>query len=94
MSTTTGRLLATRLTSSQATQEYHGVDSEMEFDVDPSCSKEITSKLTLLDEFWPISKNVISFKVYVSGYDSFAPPDNAFDGDFSTQFHSGKKKNL
>ena len=63
------------------------------FDVDETCSTEATDSMTLLDDFWPISKDGINFKVYVNGYgSSITSPDKAFDDDFSTQFHTGMLK--
>ena len=68
-------------------------DFSVDFDVDETCSTEATDSMTLLDDFWPISKDGINFKVYVNGYgSSITSPDKAFDDDFSTQFHTGMLK--
>ena len=60
-----------------------------------ACSTQVTHGMTLLDEVWPISKDGVDFKIYANGYWSANnTPDLGFDGDNSTQFHTGKQKQL
>ena len=58
------------------------------YDVDSTCSKDMTDQMSLIEEVFPVSKNGISFNVYTNGYHATSTPEKAFDGDFETQYHT------
>ena len=67
--------------------------------VDSTCDTSVTDEMTLLDEFWPVSKDGIDFKLYTSSFlngtddaRTFGYPNLAFDDDLNTGYQTGELK--